>query len=124
MFVKKYQSLVEFSREEFGFLCKRLGKAKSLHINYDDFCKGLLPFEPSSFPIFRKESNLREALNYVLKEVDGLNIEARYPDLSTETMSKNQLGKTGSSFRKNFDPYSNNPQSGTAQYFYDKDYLN
>ena len=39
-------------------------------------------------------------------------------------MSKNNLGKTGSSFRKNFDPYTNNPQSGTTQYFYDKDYLN
>ena len=123
-FVRKYQSRVEFVREEFVCLCKRLGRERALQLTFDDLNKALLPFEPSSFPIFRKENNLKEALNYVLKEVGGLNIETNAANVPTETLNNKQFSHTNSSFRKIYDPYSNNPQSGSAQYFYDKDYLN
>jgi hypothetical protein len=68
---------VDFTREEYEALCRRLTDGSGNRITYQEFARAFSPFEPTSFPIFRKENNLKEALDYVWREVRALNIDTR-----------------------------------------------
>lgn len=127
-FIGRFRDRVDFSHEEYEALCRRIAEKGSNRILYQELARAFSPFEPIDFPIFRKENNLREALEEVWKEVRDLNIDIHnQQDLNPDLLpqQKTGFGKTNVSFRKVFDPLrNNNPQGGSARYFYDKDYFN
>lgn len=56
---------VEFSVEEYQALCKRVKAKQPDVISFKEMLKAMSPFEPLSFPTYRKQNNIQKAMDYI-----------------------------------------------------------
>lgn len=81
------------------------------------------PFEPLSFPTYRKQTNIQKAMDYISDQLGRLNIDIN--PVSEEEPVMERAKKTG--FQKVVDDFRSTVNKGTSQtnkYFYDKNYYN
>lgn len=66
---------VEFSVEEYQGLCRKIRAKNAETISFKELLRALSPFEPLSFPTYRKQTNIQKAMDYITDQVGKLNID-------------------------------------------------
>jgi hypothetical protein len=70
---------VEFSREEFEAIGRKVRARDPQFLSYKELMRAFSPFEPLSFPTYRKQSNLQRAVDYINEQVKLLEIDTYAP---------------------------------------------
>jgi hypothetical protein len=78
------QAGIDFSREEFEALAKKVRARETTVLSYKELLRALSPFEPLNFPTYRKQSNLQKAMDYITQQVQLLDIDASIPFQATD----------------------------------------
>lgn len=115
------QAGVDFSREEFEALARKVRARESGSMSYKELLRALSPFEPLNFPTYRKQSNLQKAMDHISQQVQLLDIDTSVPFQQTEPR------KTRTGFERVLEEFRNPMTQGghlSSNYFYDKNYYN
>ncbi len=61
--------------EEYQGLCRKIRAKNQESISFKEMLRALSPFEPLSFPTYRKQTNIQKAMDYITEQVSRLNID-------------------------------------------------
>lgn len=110
---------VEFSREEFEAVARKLKARDASVLTYKEIMRAFSPFEPLNFPTYRRQGNLQRAMDYITEKVRALDIEVGSAEADED--------KRRTGFQRVVEDFRNPATQGahvSSKYFYDKNYYN